>query len=118
MIQLLSIADAVHGSDGVSALEGARHRVVCVDLDIAAEAGHVHVTRIGTRDPGGTRRRWSLVEMVSTWREGDTFFTRANPGGGTAELRPSVCPRCRLVTVAAEPSGALHGLPACPADAS
>lgn len=103
------------GTDDASALEGGRHRIDCIDRDLAAEAGHDHVTRVGTRDPDGAWRRWSLVEVVSAWREGETFWIEGHADADPAEVRPSVCPRCRLVTVASEPPEALRSLLTCPA---
>jgi hypothetical protein len=102
--------------DGASGPEGGRHHVECVEFDAAAGVGHVHVTRVGTAEPDGGRRRWSLVDLVSAWRSGETFWIAGNDSGNAA-MRPSVCPQCRLVSLETEPADALRGLPPCPVDA-
>lgn len=105
------------GGDGVSVPEGARHQVTCADVDMTAGAGHEHVVRIGTSQPDGSRRRWTLVEVVTAWRAGEIFSIESQ-ANHSVELRPSVCPRCQLVTIAAEPTDAIQRLPACAGQAT
>jgi hypothetical protein len=78
--------------------------VHCVVVDRASEAaGHPHVVGIETSDPDGGRTKWTLLQVIAAFRDGERFMVGSAAGGQTVELGPSVCPRCRLVTLSPEP---------------
>ena len=76
--------------------------------------GHLHVTAIQTVEPGGGMTRWSLVQVIEAVREGERFVLREATDPQGAALEPTVCPRCRMATLALEPSGSWLRLPVCP----
>jgi hypothetical protein len=90
------------------------YSVRCVSVDAASEAdGHFHVVGIETLDPDGGETHWSLVQVIAAYRDGGRFTAGTGQGGGTVELAPSVCPRCRLATLSPEPPTEGLELPRC-----
>ena len=80
------------------------YRVVCLEIDIAAEAdGHDHVTAINTWDPDGGRTRWTLVQVIAAVRDGEAFHAGKGGDGQAAVVEPAVCPRCPVATLLANP---------------
>lgn len=71
-----------------------------VETDPAATAAeHHHVSGVDTVDPDGGETHWTLVQVVAAVRDGERFVMGRAQGGQAADLEPSVCPRCRLVTL-------------------
>jgi hypothetical protein len=68
---------------------------------VAAAAGHHHVSGVDTVDPDGGETHWTLVQVVAAFREGERFVMGGGQGGQAEDLEPSVCPRCRLVSLSA-----------------
>jgi hypothetical protein len=88
---------------------GQRHEVVCLGIDDpAARASHPHVIRIDTLEDGGRRRRWSVIDVIVAVRRGERFFM-----GSGIDVRPIVCRRCPMVTLATEPAEELLALERC-----
>jgi hypothetical protein len=88
--------------------------VRCVTVDDLVEGnGHEHVTGLETTDPDGGMTRWTLVEAIAAYRDGGRFIVGSGEGEQTAELGPSVCPRCRMATLAVEPADAGIDLERC-----
>lgn len=89
--------------------------VRCVTVDRVAETDdHQHVIGVETSDPDGGMTRWSLVEAIAAYRDGGRFIVGSGKGGRTAELGPSVCPRCRMATLSLDPADAGIELARCP----
>lgn len=65
----------------------------------AAAAGHHHVSGVETVDPDGGQTQWTLVQVIAAVRDGERFIMGGGQGGQAVDLEPSVCPRCRLVTL-------------------
>lgn len=80
---------------------------------VAVADGHHHVTAVETSDPDGGMTRWTLVEAIAGYRDGGRFIVGSGEGGQAAELGPSVCPRCRMATLAIEPADAAVELERC-----
>jgi hypothetical protein len=76
--------------------------------------GHLHVTAVESSDPGGGRTRWSLVQVIEAVRGGERFVLREDASADPVELAPTVCPRCRMATLAMDASGSWERLPICP----
>ena len=76
--------------------------------------GHLHVTAVETTDPDGGATHWSLVQVIEAVRGGERFVLREDASAAPVELAPTVCPRCRMATLAVEPSGSWLRLPICP----
>jgi hypothetical protein len=75
--------------------------VLRVETDpAAATIGHHHVSGIDTVDPDGGETHWSLVQVVAAVRDGERFVSGGGEGGQAVSLEPTICPRCRLVTLA------------------
>jgi hypothetical protein len=91
------------------------HVVRCIRIDlIAGTDDHQHVIGVETSDPDGRVTRWSLVEAIAAYRDGARFIVGSGEEEQTAELGPSVCPRCRMATLAVEPEDAAVELERCP----
>jgi hypothetical protein len=88
--------------DGEGPIEGTAspHVVRCVEMDLAARFHH-HVRAVETASEG-SGRRWSLVDAVAAYRQGERFVIEPTPGDVLQELVPAICPGCRLVTMSTE----------------
>jgi hypothetical protein len=90
--------------DGEGPIEGtgSPHVVQCVEMDRVAGLHH-HVRAVETA-PAEARsgRRWSLVDAVAAYRQGERFVLEPVGGDGLQELVPAICPGCRLVTMSLE----------------
>ena len=71
---------------------------------VAAAAGHHHVSGVDTVDPDGGETHWTLVQVIAAVREGERFVTGGGQRGQAEDLEPSVCPRCRLVSLSVLPA--------------
>ena len=74
----------------------------------AAAAGHHHVSGVDTVDPDGGETHWTLVQVVAAVRDGERFVMGGGRGGQAEDLEPTVCPRCRLVTLSAPADARAH----------
>jgi hypothetical protein len=93
------------------------YAVRCVHTDLGPMAeGHLHVTAVETADPDGGLTHWSLVQVIEAVRAGERFALREGTSSDPVDLSPTVCPRCRVATLAVEPSGSWLRLPICPDD--
>src|ERR687895_2382393 len=92
-----------------AAASGQRHEVVCLGIDDpGARASHPHVIRIDTLAAGDRRRRWSVIDVIVASRRGERFYI-----GSGIEVRPVVCRRCPMVTLATDPPEELLALGQC-----
>jgi hypothetical protein len=78
--------------------------------------GHLHVIAVETADPDGGTTRWSLVQAIEAVRGGDRFVLLEDGSAEPVELAPTVCPRCRLATMALDASASWERLPICADD--
>lgn len=80
------------------------YEVVCLHTDTESETdGHDHVTAIETSDPDGGRTRWTLVQVIAAFRDGEAFHAGRGSQGQTVVLEPAVCPRCPIATLVVNP---------------
>ena len=75
------------------------YEVVCVQTDPGAAEDHDHVTAVETWDPDGGRTLWSLVQVVTAIRDGESFCIGPSDDAEAVCLEPAVCPRCPYVTL-------------------
>lgn len=89
------------------------HQAVCVEIrEASGDRGHTHVSALFARTVGGSEpKRWSVVQLVDAVRAGERF--EVGEAGGVSSLRPAVCGRCPMLTVASDPPDALARMPAC-----
>jgi hypothetical protein len=71
----------------------ARYRIICTNQEPADKPPHsAHIVAVGTgTSPDQYTRKWTLSEVYTAMRSGDTFHTQGRNSGRVAEVRSYRC---------------------------
>lgn len=74
----------------------ARYRIVCTNQEPAnLPTKHAHIVAVGTGITSDQyNRKWTLAEVLTAMKNGDTFYTQGKTTNKVAEVKPTKCAYC------------------------